>query len=370
MTGVEHDHGVDFSDGIPAAYGILAALLNAVIEGIQPDFAVVKLEGDAVFAAAPAARLDGQGDRVLHGLGSMYRSFVDSRHRAIPSADHVCTACPTVAHLDLKAVLHRGHVVRQAVGSGSDLLGPSVTVAHRLLKNSVRARTGIHPYLFMTDAAAVALGLSRPASPTTRSTRTPGASRAASSSSPSSAPSSYPVARVAVLELPGMVHHVVGGSPDEELDRPGAGRPPVGVVRPDLPEIRQPVVLAAVRGQDGVRWRPDLDLARELLGLTDVDVADDLLARPPGASRSGHERAIDAGRDLVEGGPTRAEEIEPSFQVRRGQDVDLDLRRHVRDAPESVELEPGTRSTTSTLPSFANASARPARSATPAYRGV
>ena len=160
MTGVEHDHGVDFSDGIPAAYGILAALLNAVIEGIEPDFAVVKLEGDAVFAAAPAARLDGQGDRVLHGLGSMYRSFVDSRHRAIPSADHVCTACPTVAHLDLKAVLHRGHVVRQAVGSGSDLLGPSVTVAHRLLKNSVRARTGIHPYLFMTDAAAVALGLS------------------------------------------------------------------------------------------------------------------------------------------------------------------------------------------------------------------
>ena len=160
MTGVEHEHGVDFSDGIPAAYGVLAALLNAVIEGIEPDFAVVKLEGDAVFAAAPAARLDGQGDRVLQDLGAMYRSFVDSRNRAIPSADHVCTACPAVAHLDLKAVLHRGHSVRQAVGSGSDLLGPSVTVAHRLLKNSVRERTGIHPYLFMTDAAAIALGLS------------------------------------------------------------------------------------------------------------------------------------------------------------------------------------------------------------------
>ena len=53
MTGVEHEHGVDFSNGIPAAYGVLADLLNAVIEGIEPDFAVVKLEGDAVFAAAP-----------------------------------------------------------------------------------------------------------------------------------------------------------------------------------------------------------------------------------------------------------------------------------------------------------------------------
>ena len=54
MTGVEHEHGVDFSGGIPAAYGVLAALLNTVIEGVEHDFGIVKLEGDAVFAAAPA----------------------------------------------------------------------------------------------------------------------------------------------------------------------------------------------------------------------------------------------------------------------------------------------------------------------------
>ena len=70
--------------------------------GVEPDFAVVKLEGDAVFAAAPAADLDGQGDRVLEKLGAMYRAFIDSRTRAIPSSDHICTACPAVAHLDLK----------------------------------------------------------------------------------------------------------------------------------------------------------------------------------------------------------------------------------------------------------------------------
>jgi hypothetical protein len=91
----------------------------------------------------------------------MYRSFTDGRTRAIPSADHLCTACPAVAHLDLKIVLHRGHAVRQAVGSGSDLLGPAVTVAHRLLKNTIRERIGFRPYLFMTDAAATALGLSQ-----------------------------------------------------------------------------------------------------------------------------------------------------------------------------------------------------------------
>jgi Protein of unknown function (DUF2652) len=159
MTGVEQAHGVDFSAGIPAAYGVLGALLDTVIEGVEPDFTLVKLEGDAVFAAAPAARLDGHGDRVLMKLGAMYRAFVDGRTRAIPASDHVCTACPAVAHLDLKVVVHRGHAVRQAVGSGSDLLGPAVTVAHRLLKNTVRERIGLRPYLFVTDAAATALGL-------------------------------------------------------------------------------------------------------------------------------------------------------------------------------------------------------------------
>ena len=159
MTGVEDVHGADFSAGIPAAYSMLAALLDTVIVGVEPEFALVKLEGDAVFAAAPAARLDGQGDRILDQLGAMYRGFVEARTRAIPSKDHVCTACPAVAHLDLKVVLHRGHAVRQTVGSGSDLLGPAVTVAHRLLKNTVRDRIGLRPYLFLTDAAAIALGI-------------------------------------------------------------------------------------------------------------------------------------------------------------------------------------------------------------------
>ena len=158
MTGVEVAHGVDFSAGIPAAYAVLGDLLNTVVEGVGPDFALVKLEGDAVFATAPAATLDGQGGRVIAKLGAMYRAFTDGRTRAIPASDHVCTACPAVAHLDLKAVLHRGHAVRQSVGSGSDLLGPAVTVAHRLLKNTIRERVGSHSYLFLTDAAAIALG--------------------------------------------------------------------------------------------------------------------------------------------------------------------------------------------------------------------
>ena len=108
LTGVEEAHGGDFSAGIPAAYPMLAGLLDTVVEGVAPDFALVKLEGDAVFAAAPAADLDGHGERVVGQVEAMYRAFVAGRTRAIPSSDHVCTACPAVAHLDLKVVLHRG----------------------------------------------------------------------------------------------------------------------------------------------------------------------------------------------------------------------------------------------------------------------
>ena len=160
MTSVEQAHGVDFSEGIPAAYSVLGDLLDGVIAGVEPDFDLIKLEGDAVFACAPAARLDGRGEPVLERLRAMYQSFIAGRTRAIPASDHVCTACPNVAFLDLKVVLHRGVAVRQTVGAGSDMLGPAVTVAHRLLKNRIRERIGYQPYLFVTDAAASALSLS------------------------------------------------------------------------------------------------------------------------------------------------------------------------------------------------------------------
>src|SRR6476469_10234816 len=113
MSGVEQEHGADFSNGIPAAYSILADLLDSVVEGVKPDLALVKLEGDAVFAAAPAAGLDGRGDHVLETIHRTYHAFIDARTRAIPSNDHVCIACPAVAHLDLKMILHHGPAVRQ-----------------------------------------------------------------------------------------------------------------------------------------------------------------------------------------------------------------------------------------------------------------
>lgn len=157
MGSVERAHGVDFSDGIPAGFSVLGDLLDAVIEGVQPDFNVIKLEGDAVFAAAPATSLDGRGDVVRDRIDTLYGAFRARRELARGARDHVCTACPVVANLDLKVVLHRGQAVRQTVGSQADLLGPAVNLVHRLLKNRIQARLGYRAYAFLTDAAAAKL---------------------------------------------------------------------------------------------------------------------------------------------------------------------------------------------------------------------
>jgi class 3 adenylate cyclase len=160
MASVERAHGVDFSAGIPAGFAVLGELLDAVIEGVEPDFEVAKLEGDAVFASAPVASLDGRGTEVLGRLMDLYEAFHSRREQQARSArDHVCTACPVVGSLDLKMVLHRGQAVRQTVGSQTELLGPAVNVVHRLLKNSVQTRLGYRPYVFLTDAAANGLRL-------------------------------------------------------------------------------------------------------------------------------------------------------------------------------------------------------------------
>ena len=163
MSSVEQAHGVDFSGGIPAGFAVLGALLDTVIEGVQPVFAVAKLEGDAVFAVAPAAALDARGQELLDRLQALYQAFHARREERKQAArDHICVACPVVGSLDLKMVLHRGPVVRQSIGAHTELLGPAVNVVHRLLKNTIQARLGYRPYLFLTDAAANGLGLAEP----------------------------------------------------------------------------------------------------------------------------------------------------------------------------------------------------------------
>ena len=160
LTNVEQTHGVDFSDGVPAGYEILGALLDVVVQGIQPAFGVAKIEGDAVFGVAAAPDLEAVSGSLLASLAEVVTRFHEvKREQASLASDHVCTACPVASTLWLKMLLHRGVGVQVAGGSHTELHGPGVTLVHRLLKNDIVRRIGARPYLFVTDAAAVPLGL-------------------------------------------------------------------------------------------------------------------------------------------------------------------------------------------------------------------
>jgi hypothetical protein len=160
LSGVQQTHGLDLSAGIPAGYEIIAALLDVVVQGLQPMFTIAKIEGDAVFGVAPVATLDALGDRLVAGLRRVNAAFRDAqRVQASSASDHVCTACPVAGTLWLKMFLHRGMGVQVAGGSHTELHGPAVTLVHRLLKNGVVTRTGPRPYLLVTDIAAERLGL-------------------------------------------------------------------------------------------------------------------------------------------------------------------------------------------------------------------
>ena len=160
LGAVAETHGEDFSNGLPAGYEVLGELIQGLIDGLPAGFGLVKVEGDAVFAAGPAQRLDGQGLRVLEELGMAYRTFAAWRdERARTARDDKCTACSSVTGLDLKAIIHRGFAVEQVVARQPDVVGPAVNVAHRLLKNTVRQRIGYRPYLILTQPAASKLGV-------------------------------------------------------------------------------------------------------------------------------------------------------------------------------------------------------------------
>jgi hypothetical protein len=133
------------------AQGIIRDLTKAILGQLVPAFDLVKLEGDAVFCHAPAARFD-DGEHVLEAIEVCYvefRDFLDDVARATTCR---CSACANMQTLDLKFVAHFGRYLIDEIAGVRDLAGTDVIVVHRLLKNDVTAKTGLRAYALLTDA--------------------------------------------------------------------------------------------------------------------------------------------------------------------------------------------------------------------------
>jgi uncharacterized protein YndB with AHSA1/START domain len=141
LTATELDH----------AHEIIHELTSHIRERLTPPMSFVKLEGDAVFCYADEAALR-DGEELVTLVEHCYFAFANRLDDMSRSATCDCTACARMGSLGLKFVVHFGEFIVDRDGGREDLAGPSVILAHRLLKNSVRTEHGSTGYLLLTEA--------------------------------------------------------------------------------------------------------------------------------------------------------------------------------------------------------------------------
>jgi hypothetical protein len=141
----------------PYAYALMSSTLQAIVEALAPRFQLAKLEGDAVFAVADDGTID--GDAALGTLTDCYAAFQAQMAMAAETWTCTCNSCAMIDTLDLKFIVHHGPFVAQTIAGSTELLGPEVNTAHRLLKNHAVDVVGRVPYALFTDAATEALAI-------------------------------------------------------------------------------------------------------------------------------------------------------------------------------------------------------------------
>ena len=147
LSGVELEHSTD----------VLADLLQTIVDALQANFRIAKLEGDAVFAYDDGGA---DGPVVVDAVTGAYVAFMRRRRTVAQLTTCPCDACRSISGLGLKIVAHRGAYATHEIAGGTELVGPDVILVHRLLKNDVVERTGFGDYALYTDPLVTELALS------------------------------------------------------------------------------------------------------------------------------------------------------------------------------------------------------------------
>lgn len=139
LSGVELEHSTD----------VLADLLQTVVNAFEPNFQIAKVEGDAIFVYDGG---ESDGSVLVDALSGAYIAFMRRRRTVMQLTTCRCDACRSIGDLGLKIVAHRGDYAIHEIAGRSELVGPDVILAHRLLKNELTERTGIRDYAVFTDS--------------------------------------------------------------------------------------------------------------------------------------------------------------------------------------------------------------------------
>jgi len=140
------------------AQEILSDLLETICVRIESLLTIHKLEGDAVFAYAPEAKI-ARGETILELVEITYAAFRDMQTNIKRATTCTCNACRNIPSLDLKFIVHHGDYVIQHVRDIKEMVGSDVNLAHRLLKNHVAEATGWKAYALFTEKSLEHMGM-------------------------------------------------------------------------------------------------------------------------------------------------------------------------------------------------------------------
>jgi hypothetical protein len=140
------------------SHEILSDLLETICKRIETLLTIHKLEGDAVFAYAPEAKIT-RGETLLELIESTYAAFRDRQVEIRRATTCTCNACKNIPSLDLKFIVHHGDYILQQVRNIREMVGSDVNLVHRLSKNHVSDVTGWRAYMMLTEKCLEHLNL-------------------------------------------------------------------------------------------------------------------------------------------------------------------------------------------------------------------
>lgn len=137
---------------------ILSELLEIIVRRFETLLTLHKLEGDAVFAYVPDAKVQ-RGETLLELLESTYCAFRDRQLSMQRATTCNCNACRNIPALDLKFFAHHGAYLFQQIGSTREMIGSDVNLIHRLTKNHITEATGWRAYALFSAQSLDNMGL-------------------------------------------------------------------------------------------------------------------------------------------------------------------------------------------------------------------
>jgi len=135
MSSIEIDHGAH----------LITSFLETILKEAKPDFEVSEIEGDAVLLYKKGG-IESK-DEIVGQCLKMFNAFHTQRKMFQQMVLCPCGACQGMINLSLKFIAHHGNVSEIKVGRFVKASGLDMIIAHRLLKNNIRA----DEYVLLTE---------------------------------------------------------------------------------------------------------------------------------------------------------------------------------------------------------------------------